>query len=135
MKSVNWSSNEVKKMFVGETDKEDNIDDKDNSNGQDQGESKKTPVGAIAGGVVGGTIILLAIAFGIWFYWRKHRRSVGIPQSSHRTPPIAYQQTPKIYDPANPSELPDYSRPSELKGESVPAELGGFGGEMGGGGK
>lgn len=45
------------------------------STGPGQGGNKKVSTGAIAGAVVGGVLGLIVIAFGIWFFWHRKKRS------------------------------------------------------------
>ncbi|KAJ7775081.1 hypothetical protein B0H16DRAFT_84941 [Mycena metata] len=77
--------------------------------------SKKSNAGAIAGGVVGGLVgaaVLLVLAF--WFI-RRRRRNVAPSNlsqpsmayhSSADITPFSLTQTPKLYNPADPSTFP-----------------------------
>lgn len=69
MDDVEWENDEVKAFFVESGD-----DDKNNGGGGDGDDSgSDTPVGAIAGGVVGGVAAIAIIGFLIWFMRRRHR--------------------------------------------------------------
>jgi hypothetical protein len=87
---------------------------------------KSTPVGAIAGGVIGGIAVLGAIIFGVFFLLRRKRnktqsqvhaqpqapqpppptqyygheqKPVGVAQVQQMPPPQQYHQVPQFYDP------------------------------------
>ncbi|EOA86913.1 uncharacterized protein SETTUDRAFT_163031 [Exserohilum turcica Et28A] len=78
----------------------------DQTNGKNDSKGKSTPVGAIAGGVVGGVVVLGAIIFGVWFWLRrkKHNQTnnANITQPTQQTslPPSQMQQQSPQQPPA-----------------------------------
>ncbi|KAF6832605.1 kelch repeat protein [Colletotrichum musicola] len=85
LESVEWSSPQVKELFLSEKPKDDpNDDPKD---------EKTTPVGAIVGGVVGGVAAIALAGAVFWFMRRRKRRAIpstGYPpdQSDSKATPF-----------------------------------------------
>ena len=108
--SVEWSSDAVRDMFV------------DGGSGGD--ESSETPVGAIAGGVVGGVAGIAIIGALVFFFLRRRRRSqdtiVDVPEPSS-TPGTTDQKPPEYYAELHQQDTP---RPAELEPQQYRSELG-----------
>lgn len=120
---MDWSD-EVRALFTS-SDPNNGGPDPDNGNGQpspnpeDGGSS--TPVGAIAGGVVGGVAGIALIGAAVWFFLRKRRQSNGpaeldeaakaengSPDTSKWSPPPVYGGELQSHDPHEArSELAD----------------------------
>ncbi|KAJ7046997.1 hypothetical protein C8F04DRAFT_217305 [Mycena alexandri] len=77
--------------------------------------SKKSNAGPIAGGVVGGVVLLAVVCILAFWFIRRRRRNVA--PSNLAQPPMGYHssgditpfsltQTPKLYNPADPSTFP-----------------------------
>lgn len=88
MDSVDWSSDEVEALFT--TPGSPNGDDESKAD-----PDTSTPVGAIAGGVIGGVAGVAIIAGVVWFMLKRRR------QRSHPEP-----SEPAQYEPATPSKSP-----------------------------
>lgn len=80
---------------------------------------KKSNAGAIAGGVVGGFVLLAGVSIAVLCFIRRRRRGVApsnlvqTPMGYHSTGEITpFSTTPKLYNPADPSTFP--SSPSSL---------------------
>lgn len=120
---MDWSD-EVRALFTS-SNPNNGGPDPDNGNGQpspnpDDGGSS-TPVGAIAGGVVGGVAGIALIGAAVWFFLRKRRQSNGpaeldeaakaengSPDASKWSPPPVYGGELQSHDPHEArSELAD----------------------------
>ncbi|KAF7556327.1 hypothetical protein G7Z17_g1544 [Cylindrodendrum hubeiense] len=132
--SVDWSSDAVKEMFGTATvfSNSSSSSDSDSDSGSDSdssssSSSSSTPVGAIAGGTIGG-VAVLALAGVAFFLWRRKQRKNAATQPQELPPGTPKQElssetqspTPKVEEviPANPIELPGdrEHKPIELPG-------------------
>ncbi|KAJ7444913.1 hypothetical protein FB451DRAFT_74230 [Mycena latifolia] len=86
---------------------------------QDTTAPKKTNAGAIAGGVVGGVILLSLVCMTAFWFIRRRRKGaapsnlmqtpMGYHPTGNITPFSSAIQTPKLYNPADPSTFPSSS--------------------------
>lgn len=84
--------------------------------GADSGGTKQTPTAAIAGGVVGGVVAVLAAAGIAFVLWRRRRRqynSYEVPVGSVSDENNKQDKSPETH------ELGGYQKPSELSGYAV----------------
>ncbi|CAG9950157.1 unnamed protein product [Clonostachys rosea f. rosea IK726] len=81
LSGVTWDSNEIKDTFTKNyfaIQASNNTNTTNNENtSEDSGSSNSTPVGAIAGGVVGGLAGLALIATAVWFFLRRRNQAIG----------------------------------------------------------
>jgi hypothetical protein len=110
--SVEWSSDAVRDMFT-------DGDSKDDS-------GSETPVGAIAGGVVGGVAGLALIGGLVFFFLRRRRRNqqsaVDVPEPSPPSPTgtLGQKPSPSQFAELHPNATP---RPAELEPQQKRGEL------------
>ncbi|KFA47531.1 hypothetical protein S40293_02131 [Stachybotrys chartarum IBT 40293] len=133
--TVNWSSDEVRQLFLSEA-----LDDGGNSSGDDNQPTGDQPPGnqsdpglssgdiaSIVGGVIGAVIGTALIQLGIWFYCRRRKatRQIAAPQ-----PEPESKSNAKVV-PGVPQELASMPEPRELHDQPVIAEFRGDEGSMG----
>ncbi len=124
---IDWSSPEVRRLFFGDdTSRPNNSSDEKPPDREppeverEDGESQSVPVGAIAGGVVGGVVLIAAIGAIFWFLRRRRQGrqeqpALGAVQTFPEGPDAeAKHAGVEMYVKPEPGELPAGYLPPEL---------------------
>lgn len=107
---MNWSDDEIRTLFTTEPG---------------DGGSSSTPVGAIAGGVVGGVVALAVLGFAVWFFRRRRRAPASSPQAMEMDSTTMKSPPPKYGGELDPSSSRAELATSRMAGNPVPIELDG----------
>ncbi|KAH6689527.1 hypothetical protein F5X68DRAFT_274675 [Plectosphaerella plurivora] len=124
--NVKWASEEVRSLFAKANDDSSNPGSSSGSDASNES-SSSTPTAAIAGGVVGG-VAAVALAFGLFWFLRRRRRSAddgkeGVGRGDEKKPELPVRDGTGQNTSSGPAELATPGQAFELHGDSAKPEL------------
>ncbi|KAK3290355.1 uncharacterized protein B0H64DRAFT_63622 [Chaetomium fimeti] len=121
---VEWSSNAVRDMFASKSTTDPGSTSSPSPSPSGTGsESESTPVGAIAGGVVGGVAGIALIAGIVWLLMRRRRKNNGPGPGTESTYYDDGRDAPEAAKYGSPMESTYKMEPQELNSQRPYAEL------------